>query len=438
MLSGNTILTKLDKLKPAVTMSAKMGQEITGLPIIPIRNFKFEIDYARGGNKTMKKATYVGEPTNEIKKDEKVAVLYTSFYDVSELDYYRNELSILKSIDHPSIVKIRAIVDWPLFDDEERATFIEELVEGDTLYNILQTTRLDDKAKRYSCVIQLFDALKYLHSKHIVHGDISTPNILINENGKEPRIKLIDFGYSFDTSKHSEYPFEPYLGRYHSPYYSDHHSIESDLFACGIVVAELFQCDSFERCYGGYKVLPSLEFSIDDLQSKVADEKSIADIKKHIPEELRNTIESLQKELAKNIKEQTSADSTRDKMVAILKKYVQDGFISKFTDKTEDKIIKKLLVACMKEKNTWDEVSVVLKEVQTEYKKLLKNSLNEEEKTTESNANKLSSYSGLNPNSFFAASPVKQDQTSNVISNKTYEEEVISLIKNNRFIIGSA
>lgn len=438
MLSGNTTLSELDKLKPAVTKSAKMGQEITGLPIIPIRNFKFEIDYARGGNKTMKKATYVGEPTNEIKKDEKVAVLYTSFYDVSELDYYRNELSILKSIDHPSIVKIRAIVDWPLFDDEERATFIEELVEGDTLYNILQTTRLDDKAKRYSCVIQLFDVLKYLHSKHIVHGDISTPNILINENEKEPRIKLIDFGYSFDTSKHSEYPFEPYLGRYHSPYYSDHHSIESDLFACGIVVAELFQCDSFERCYGGYKVLPSLEFSIDDLQSKVADEKSIADIKKHIPEELRNTIESLQKELAKNIKEQTSADSTRDKMVVILKKYVQDGFISKFTDKTEDKIIKNLLAACMKEKSTWDEVSVVLKEVQTEYEKLLKNSLKEEEKTTDNNTNKLSNNSGLNPNSFFAVSPAKQNQTSNVISNKTYEEEVISLMEKNQFIIGSA
>jgi len=42
-------------------------------------------------------------------------------------------------------------------------------------------------------IYQIFKALNFLHSKHIVHGDIKFDNIMIDKNGN---IKLIDFGFS--------------------------------------------------------------------------------------------------------------------------------------------------------------------------------------------------------------------------------------------------
>jgi serine/threonine protein kinase len=67
-----------------------------------------------------------------------------------------------------------------------------EYVDGTTLAEWLTTN--PSKAARQRVMMQLLDALEYIHSLQLVHHDLKSSNILITRNGQN--VKLIDFGLS--------------------------------------------------------------------------------------------------------------------------------------------------------------------------------------------------------------------------------------------------
>ena len=67
-----------------------------------------------------------------------------------------------------------------------------EAVDGQTLGSWL--TSKPNKQKRRRVMMQLLDAMEYLHSWQLVHNDLKPDNILITRNGEN--LKLIDFGLS--------------------------------------------------------------------------------------------------------------------------------------------------------------------------------------------------------------------------------------------------
>ena len=67
-----------------------------------------------------------------------------------------------------------------------------EAVDGQTLDSWLATQ--PDKQKRLRVMMQLLDAVEYLHAWQLVHHDLKPSNILITHNGEN--LKLIDFGLS--------------------------------------------------------------------------------------------------------------------------------------------------------------------------------------------------------------------------------------------------
>lgn len=69
---------------------------------------------------------------------------------------------------------------------------VMEYVDGTTLAEWLTTN--PSKAARQRAMMQLLDALEYIHSLQLVHHDLKSSNILITRNGQN--VKLIDFGLS--------------------------------------------------------------------------------------------------------------------------------------------------------------------------------------------------------------------------------------------------
>ncbi|OLP79747.1 cGMP-dependent protein kinase 1 [Symbiodinium microadriaticum] len=97
-----------------------------------------------------------------------------------------SELSILKEVDHPFIIKfVRS------FRNESRVYFLMELVSGGELLDALDALGLlkYSQALFYTGCIVL--ALEFLHSRRIAYLDLKSENCLIDQQGY---LKMIDFG----------------------------------------------------------------------------------------------------------------------------------------------------------------------------------------------------------------------------------------------------
>jgi predicted Ser/Thr protein kinase len=108
--------------------------------------------------------------------------------------FYR-EARFASAMAHPNITPV---VDFG--EDEKVGMFmVMELVEGEALNRILFREKQMSPRRACDIVLQLAEALHYIHKQGVVHCDIKTENILISEEeheGKRSRtvIKLLDFG----------------------------------------------------------------------------------------------------------------------------------------------------------------------------------------------------------------------------------------------------
>ena len=100
---------------------------------------------------------------------------------------FLKEAKHIAKLDHPNIIRI---ID--VFDENSTSYYVMEYIEGGSLSNKLGTTGLSmSDATRY--ILQVAEALKYIHKQNIAHLDIKPSNIMLNGNDE---IVLIDFGVS--------------------------------------------------------------------------------------------------------------------------------------------------------------------------------------------------------------------------------------------------
>lgn len=104
----------------------------------------------------------------------------------------RKELEILMMLQHPAIVTATGLEDI----NGLGACIVMEYVEGITLKEWLQGQR-DIQARR-RVILELIEAVGYIHSNGIVHRDLKPENILITRNGEN--VKIIDFGLADSDS----------------------------------------------------------------------------------------------------------------------------------------------------------------------------------------------------------------------------------------------
>jgi calcium-dependent protein kinase len=120
--------------------------------------------------------------------------------DEEELEII-NEINILKTMDHPNIVKI-----FEFYSNKETYNIIMEYCKGGKLSNeIKNLAPFDEKYTAY-VMYQIFSAITYCHSMNIIHRDLKPENILIvnkNKNNNYSNIKICDFGMSKVVEKDS-------------------------------------------------------------------------------------------------------------------------------------------------------------------------------------------------------------------------------------------
>lgn len=99
----------------------------------------------------------------------------------------RNEIEILRDLDHPNIVKL-----YEIFDYRGQMSLILELCSGGDLW-----TRVPYPEKECAKIIKkLSSAVAHLHNHGIIHRDLKLENIMFENGSPEAEIKLLDFGLS--------------------------------------------------------------------------------------------------------------------------------------------------------------------------------------------------------------------------------------------------
>ena len=101
----------------------------------------------------------------------------------------RKEFEIGFSLNHPGICEYYSFQDYP-----DKGRCIEmEWIEGQTLGERLSRGSISGKTAR-KILLELCDALDYMHHRQVIHRDLKPENILITDNGDNA--KIIDFGFS--------------------------------------------------------------------------------------------------------------------------------------------------------------------------------------------------------------------------------------------------
>ncbi len=109
------------------------------------------------------------------------------------------EARLASSLAHPNIV---SVTDYGV-DDEHGCYLVMELLEGATVRERLGNDALPTRLSFDICD-QLTGAVRFMHARGILHGDIKPENVFLARQEGEPRrrniVKLLDFGLSFRES----------------------------------------------------------------------------------------------------------------------------------------------------------------------------------------------------------------------------------------------
>ena len=146
-----------------------------------------------------------------------------------------SEFQALASLHHPNIV---GVIDYGWDRDDKPFFTMPYVNNAQTLFNASEHTSLET---RLNYLVQLVQALMYVHRRGIVHRDLKPDNILVTDNGQ---VKVLDFGIA-------AYEHDAQEGLVGTMLYLPPESIGSgigqlqisrtaDLYALGLIAYEMF------------------------------------------------------------------------------------------------------------------------------------------------------------------------------------------------------
>ena len=116
-------------------------------------------------------------------------------------DELRNEIEVLKNLDHPNIVKI-----FEFFEDDKNMYLINEFCSGGDIAVLMDDYGLFPEFLVKYVMFQVFLAISFLHSNKVVHGDIKRENIgYVCTDNKKDKNDIDNFFKNFFNDKELQY-----------------------------------------------------------------------------------------------------------------------------------------------------------------------------------------------------------------------------------------
>eukprot|EP01114_Cavostelium_apophysatum_P019250 TRINITY_DN6151_c0_g1_i2.p1 TRINITY_DN6151_c0_g1~~TRINITY_DN6151_c0_g1_i2.p1 ORF type:complete len:338 (+),score=59.81 TRINITY_DN6151_c0_g1_i2:167-1180(+) len=181
--------TKADAGSGETTSIAPRMGEPTRCPTPNIRR-DVRLDFTIGQEIGKGSFSVVNECWDKI-SGRQYAVKTISKERLKECVQIENEILILKKSCHHNVIGLRDV-----YETEENLYLVMELISGGDLHTEVSDIGPFSEKKAHEIFKQLFDAIRYLHSVHIVHRDLKLENILVSRTNGEPCLKLSDFGLS--------------------------------------------------------------------------------------------------------------------------------------------------------------------------------------------------------------------------------------------------
>lgn len=147
-------------------------------------------------------------------------------------DRMLKEINVLKSLDHPNILRC-----YEIFEDQLHYYVSVEYCDGGELFKRLAQLKMFSEEQAAKIMLQILSAVAYCHERSVIHRDLKPENILLEENDEKLFIKVADFGSSciLDSKKKLS-------GCFGSAYYiapevlSDEYNEKCDIWSCGIIL----------------------------------------------------------------------------------------------------------------------------------------------------------------------------------------------------------
>ncbi len=118
-------------------------------------------------------------------------------------DLFQREATILYQIQHPQVPQFRA-----MFEQDQHLFLVEDYFQGKTYARLLDERKAAGQTFSEAEVLELFGqllpVLAHIHSRGIIHCDISPENIILRDSDRLP--VLIDFGVVKELPTRFQYP----------------------------------------------------------------------------------------------------------------------------------------------------------------------------------------------------------------------------------------
>lgn len=127
---------------------------------------------------------------DDLQRQVAIKVLHSlSFGETSSRQRFDREARLLSALDHEHLVKLYAIG----FYAETIPYLVTEFIDGKTLAAELSLSKLSIE-RAIDIIVQVCQALEYVHNKDIVHRDLKPHNIMLESGHNMDHAKVLDFG----------------------------------------------------------------------------------------------------------------------------------------------------------------------------------------------------------------------------------------------------